>query len=314
MRSVFFGTPPIAVPALEALHDISDVVGVVCQPDRPAGRGLKVHVPAVKARALELGLPVHQPVKVKTGNLDAWLRERDVDVAVVLAYGRILPPQVLKVPRRGCMNLHASLLPAYRGAAPINWAIIHGETRTGMALMQMDAGMDTGAVYVARELDIGAEETAGELAVRLGKLAATVVREDLTRAVDGELAARPQDEETASYAPLLTKEHAQVDWSATSRDIANLVRGLAPKPGAHTTLRGKTLKLHAARALSSEASLPTGVCGEVLVADKSGLVVAAGSGAVELLRAQLQGKKALASRDLVNGRTLEVGDVLGRDS
>src|SRR5450432_2108021 len=183
VRAVFFGTPAIAVPALRALAEVAEIVGVVCQPDRPAGRGLKLQPPAVKTAALELGYAVHQPVKVKTGNLDQWLSDRAPDVALVLAYGRILPSAVLSAPRRGCMNLHASLLPRWRGAAPINWSIMHGDHETGVCLMQMDEGLDTGPVYARRAIAIGDQETAGELAERLAATSAQLVREVLAREI-----------------------------------------------------------------------------------------------------------------------------------
>jgi hypothetical protein len=195
MRTVFFGTPDIAVPALQALAETTELVGVVCQPDRPSGRGLALHEPPVKVAARELGMEAHQPVKVKTGNLDAWLRERSPDVAVVLAYGRILPKAVLEAPRRGCMNLHASLLPRWRGAAPINWAIVHGDPETGISLMQMDEGLDTGPVYAMRSIRIGPEETAGELAERIAELAGVVVREDAARGF--KIVPAPQDDRLA---------------------------------------------------------------------------------------------------------------------
>ena len=195
MRAVFFGTPAIAVPALRALAEVAEIVAVVCQPDRPAGRGLTLQPPAVKAAALELGIEVHQPVKVKTGNLDEWLRERTPDVALVMAYGRILPPAVLGAPRRGCMNLHASLLPRWRGAAPINWAIANGDTESGVCLMQMDEGLDTGPVFARLSVPIGPQETAGELAEQLAATAAQLVRESLALAVDGALVALPQAHE-----------------------------------------------------------------------------------------------------------------------
>lgn len=307
MRSVFFGTPEIAVPALRALAATSEVVGVVCQPDRPRGRGLRVQAPAVKLAALELGLELHQPVKVKTGNLHEWLAERRPDVALVLAYGRILPPNVLAAPRCGCMNLHASLLPKYRGAAPINWAIVEGETETGVSLMQMDEGMDTGPVYALRRLAIGSEETAGELAGRLAELAAEMVREDVPRAVSGELAATPQDESLASYAPLITAKDTEIDWTAPAGSIVNRVRGLTPRPGAHSSVRGKRLNLVTVRVASESIA---GAPGTVLVAARR-VLVAAGSGAVEVLRAQLEGRKPLGAVELVNGRALADGDRLG---
>jgi methionyl-tRNA formyltransferase len=310
VRTVFFGTPGIAVPALRALAASTELVGVVCQPDRPSGRGLELHEPEVKQAARELGVEVHQPVKVKTGNLDTWLREREPDVAVVLAYGRILPPAVLSAPRRGCMNLHASLLPLYRGAAPIQWAIISGETRTGISLMQMDEGLDTGPVYAVRELPILDDDDAGALAERLAELAAVVVREDLPRAVSGELRPVPQDGARATYAPPLTREDARIDWTQDARAIVNRIRGLSPRPGAFTTLGKKTLKVLAAR--PGPAGDSVGPAGEVVRADKGAVFVAAGRGLVEILRGQLEGKKAMAAADLVNGRALRSGDVLGK--
>jgi methionyl-tRNA formyltransferase len=308
MRTVFFGTPALAVPALAALAETSDLVGVVCQPDRPSGRGLSLRAPPVKSAALELGVEVHQPVKVKTGTLDQWLAERRADVAVVLAYGRILPPAVLDAPRRGCMNLHASLLPRYRGAAPINWAIIEGETQTGISLMQMDAGLDTGPVYSTRSIEVGPKETAGELSERIAELAAMVVRRDLARAVSGELTAVPQDPTRATRAPPLTAEHCRLSFDAPAIDIVNRIRGLAPRPGAFTTVRGKRLKV--TQALPSD--LPaTGPPGRVTVWDKHRVLVATGEGTLELVRGQLEGRRELGARDLANGRALEEGDQLG---
>ena len=310
MRSVFFGTPPIAVPALQALTEVSEVVSVVCQPDRPAGRGMKLQEPAVKQAARALGIDVHQPRKVKTGTLHEWLAERHVDVAVVLAYGRILPESVLAAPRRGCLNLHASLLPRYRGAAPINWAIMEGETTTGWSLMQMEVGLDTGPVFSTRSLEIGPDETAGELALRLGRLAGAVVREDLPRVVAGELQPAAQDDDQASWAPLLEKGHLGVDWTRGAQEIKNQVRGLSPRPGARTTLNGKGLKLHEVGVVERG---PAGQPGEVVIADKSGLLIAAGDGhAVEIFRAQLEGRRALPAADLVNGHAFEVGQRLGQ--
>jgi len=182
MRAVFFGTPQVAVPALRALTQVAEVTAVVCQPDRPSGRGLKVSAPPIKEAALELGLSVHQPTKVRNGELAQWLRDQRADVALVMAYGRILPSEVLSAPRRGAMNLHASLLPGYRGAAPINWVIVNGEPQSGISLMQMDEGLDTGPVYARHVLGLTETETAGTLAERIATLAAHVVRADLAAA------------------------------------------------------------------------------------------------------------------------------------
>ncbi len=310
MRAVFFGTPQIAVPALRALTQVAQVTAVVCQPDRPSGRGLKVTAPPVKEAALELGLSVHQPTKVRTGELASWLRENAADVALVMAYGRILPAEVLAAPRRGAMNLHASLLPRYRGAAPINWAIVNGETQTGVSLMQMDEGLDTGPVYSRHALDLADTETAGTLAERMATLAAHVVRANLAAAVDGKLSPEPQHEADASHAPLIERAHLQVDWSRSALEIARLIRGMAPRPGAFTLLAGKVLRLHQARPMAGPMP-PGALPGSVSVLGKRALI-ATGSGTLELVNAQLEGKNALMAQDLINGRVLVEGLVLGK--
>ena len=307
IRAVFFGTPAIALAALRALAGIAEVVGVVTQPSRPAGRGLELQAPAVKVLAEELGLEVTQPVKVRTGELRDWLEARRPDVLVVLAYGRILPSSVLEVAPHGAINLHASLLPRYRGAAPIAWSIIRGDKETGVSLMQMDAGMDTGPVLSRHALAIGDEETAGELAVRLGELAAEVLRTDLPRALRGELVAEPQDENLASNAPPLLRDTGRIDFTQPAASIKNLVRGLAPRPGAFTTLGGKTLRVTAVRASRRERP---GAPGTVHVEDGTPWVTT-GSGCVELETAQLEGRRAVSGRDLVNGRVLKADLVLG---
>jgi methionyl-tRNA formyltransferase len=312
MRAVFFGTPALAVPSLEALTEVAEVVGVVTQPDRPAGRGLAEKAPAVKVAALERGLEVTQPLKVRSGELRDWVRERTPDVALVIAYGRILPADVLDAPRRGAMNLHASLLPKYRGAAPINWAIANGETETGVSLMQMDVGLDTGPVFVRERLAIGPEETAGELASRIAELAARVVRLHLARAVAGELALEAQDEALASHAPLIEAEHRRVSFAEPAERVQNLVRGMAPAPGAFTTARGKRLRLARVRVVpdAPDPAPKAAVPGTVLVTAGCPEVVT-GRGRVEIVLAQLEGKREVSGRDLVNGRALEHGMLLG---
>jgi len=306
-RAVFFGTPAIAVPSLEALHAIAHVVGVVSQPDRPAGRGLSLQVPAVKARALELGLEVTQPTKVRDGTLLQWLAERRPDVLVVLAYGRILPGDVLRVATHGALNLHASLLPRHRGAAPIAWSIIRGDRETGVSLMQMDEGMDTGPVLSRHALGIADDETAGTLTPRLAELSARVLREDLPRALRGELRPEPQDEALATHAPPLTRDHGRVDFDAPAASIGSLARGLAPRPGAFTTIGGKTLRLTAVRADHHTLEGPPG---RVTLVDGAPWV-ATKEGALELVRAQLEGRREVSGRDLVNGRVLAGGVILG---
>jgi len=307
VRAVFFGTPALAVPSLTALAEIAEVVGVVTQPDRPSGRGLASHAPAVKLAAIERGFEVFQPEKVRTGELFRWVSERAPDVALVIAYGRILVPDVLAAPGRGCLNLHASLLPKYRGAAPINWAIVHGEHETGVSLMQMDEGLDTGPVLAQEAIAIEPEENAGELAARIAELAARVVRDYLERAVRGELTPEPQDTALVSTAPPIESHHRRVDFAASAEGVTRLVRGMAPAPGAFTTVAGKRLRLGRVRPL---ADAPPGAPGTVTIAGGTPCVVT-GQGSIEILAAQLEGKREVSGRDLVNGRVLAEGTILG---
>ena len=316
MRAIFMGTPDFSVPTLDALHAVAEVVGVVCQPDRPAGRGLHLHAPPVKVRAQALGLEVIQPTKVRDGALAAWMRERRADVALVIAYGRILPRDVLDAPRVGCLNVHASLLPKYRGAAPINWAIARGETETGVGLMRMEEGLDTGPVLAESRTPIGPDETAGELTVRLSQLAAALVRATLADAVDGRLPPRPQDDAQHTLAPMLKKDDGVIDWTRPARALHDQVRAMHPWPGATTKLPdGKTLRLLRTRPL--EVQVVGGVeraPGAVILADKGGAIVACGKDAAEslaIVEAQAEGKRAMPAGDLVNGRVLAAGMRLG---
>ncbi|MET0595327.1 MAG: methionyl-tRNA formyltransferase, partial [Polyangiaceae bacterium] len=272
------------------------------------GRGLELHAPAVKVAARELGIPVTQPTKVRTPDFLAWVEEQRADVAVVIAYGRILTPAVLAAPKHGCMNLHASILPRYRGAAPINWCIVRGEKETGISLMQMDEGMDTGPVFTVRRIAIGENETAGELAGRLAELGAEVVRQDIPRAVRGELQAAPQDHAAATAAPPLEKQQGRIDWTRPAAEVHDHVRGMTPWPSAFTTSGGKMLKVLATKRSNLGANEAPGT---IVAADTSGVLVACGQGVLEITRAQVEGKKALDARDLVSGRTLVRGARLG---
>jgi methionyl-tRNA formyltransferase len=307
VRALFFGTPQIAVPALEALVEIADVVGVVCQPDRPAGRGMKLRAPPVKLRAEQLGLEVLQPTKVRTADFAAWVAQRDATVALVIAYGRILPEAVLRAAERGCMNLHASLLPRLRGASPISWAIVRGETETGVSLMQMDAGMDSGPVYTRHRIAIDPEETAGELSERLGQLAAQVVRADLVAAVAGKLLAEPQDPSQASHAPPMRKDQGRIDWTQSAQAVHDHVRGMNPWPGAFAQLRGRAVKILRTRV---HVGQPQGAeAGTVIIADTGGLFVATGSGVLQVQTLQFEGRKALGAREVIAGRSVRAGEV-----
>lgn len=308
-RAVFFGTPRFAVPCLDALVEIADVTAVVCQPDKPVGRGLTLSPPPVKERALELGLTIVQPTKLRDGEFAAWLRAQNADVALVVAYGRILPKDVLVAPRLGCVNVHASLLPKYRGAAPITWAVVHGEPETGVTLMQMDEGMDTGAMLERFSTDISENETAGELGERLGALGALATRKGLPKYVAGGYAPVPQDDTQATMAPMLKKEDGRIDFTKPARVVHDHVRGMAPWPGAFTTARGKTLKVHETRVtdVPAEGSAP----GTVVLADKSRVIVACGERGLELVRVQLEGKKTVSAGDWFLGRGIAEGDRLG---
>jgi len=309
IRAVFMGTPEISVPALETLARTADVVGVVCQPDRPSGRGMQLRAPAVKLKALELGLEVVQPLKIRTGDFLAWMSGKKPDVALVLAYGRIVAPDVLACPRKGCMNLHASLLPRYRGAAPIQWAIVRGEAETGVSLMQMDAGMDTGPVYAVRRVAIGENETAGDLGARLASVAAGMVEDELFRVLSGEIHATAQRDDLATSAPVLKKGDGEIDWSRDPREIHNLVRGMWPWPGAFTHVGSKTLKVIETR--SSAFKCGDAAPGTVVAADASGVLIACAGGTLEIVRGQLEGRKPVTGRELVMGRALAAGIRLG---
>jgi methionyl-tRNA formyltransferase len=309
VRALFFGTPAIAVPALEALASIAEIPFVICQPDRPAGRGLELRAPPVKVRAEALGLRVIQPQKIKTPAFAEEIAGAAADLALVIAYGRILPPAVLNGPRLGCLNLHASILPRYRGAAPITWAIVNGERETGISLMQMDEGMDTGAVFTRHAIPIGENTTAEGLTTLLGELAAKVVREDVPRIARGELTAEPQEHAAATMAPMLDKEHGRIDWSKPARAVHDHVRGMTPWPGAFSALGGKSFKVLETRVLGEHGVL--GAPGEVIASDKWGIEIACGEGKLGLLRGQAEGRKPLAFAELAAGRVLVKGARLG---
>jgi methionyl-tRNA formyltransferase len=307
-RALFFGSPAFAVPSLDALHGIAEIAGVVCQPDRPAGRGLELTPPAVKVRAAELGLDVTQPTKLRTGEFGAWVRDRKADVALVVAYGRILPKDVLEGPRLGCVNVHASLLPRYRGAAPITWAVVKGEAESGVTLMKLDEGMDTGPTFARVVTPVGPDETAGELSERLARLGAGAVAEWLPRYVAGGCVLEAQDAALATMAPMLEKENGRIDWSASATRVHDHVRGMSPWPGAFTTARGKTLKVRSTRVVRGDVAGARP--GQVVVADKTRVLVACAEGCVDLVSVQPEGKRAITSAEWVMGRAIAEGDVL----
>jgi methionyl-tRNA formyltransferase len=298
-RAIFFGTPELAAVCLRAVLDVADVQLAVSQPDRPKGRGMHVEPTPVKQAALERGVRVIQPTKVRTPEFAAELRAVGADIGVVVAYGRILPLGVLTAPRLGCVNVHASLLPKLRGAAPIQWSIINGETTTGVCLMQMDEGMDTGAVLARRELVIDPQETAGELGVRLAQLGAAALREELPRICRGELSAVPQDHDSATYAPMLEKEHGRIDWNGSAQRIHDLVRGTSPWPGAFTFLNGQRLRIHKTNVLVRDRMV--NAPGAILRADAHGIEVACGSGVLAIDELQADGKRRVNAEQFCAG-------------
>ena len=306
MRTIFFGSPDFAVPCLDALNDISDIAAVISQPDRPAGRGLAMRPPAVKQRALELGLDVWQPTKIRAAEFAEKLSALEADVAVVVAYGRILPNAVLDAPRTGCVNVHASLLPRWRGAAPIQWSIVYGDEETGVTLMKMDEGMDTGPILATASTPIARDDDAATLSARLSEMGAELLREQLPRYVAGDLTPQPQDESDSTMAPLLKKEHGRIDWNKPAQAVHNQIRGMNPWPGAHTVLGERRIKVHrtVASTLDPEGATP----GQVIALDPEGILVACTEGTLEIQELQESGRKRVDARSFASGRGVEIGD------
>jgi methionyl-tRNA formyltransferase len=306
-RAVFMGTPAFAVPCLEALCDVADVPLVITQPDKPQGRGLAVVASPVKQCAEQRGIRVFQPERARDGRLQQALAEVAPDLALVVAYGKILPAEVLNTPRLGCLNVHGSLLPRLRGAAPIQWSVVHGDRETGVCLMQMDVGMDTGPVLDRRVVSIGENETGGELFERLSLLSGELVRASLPRVLAGELTPVSQPSEGATHAPMIKKEDGALDFAQSAQAVHDRARGFYPWPGAFTALAARRIKVHVTRVAEREGTL--GVPGTVLRADASGIVVACGSGAVRLVELQLEGKKRMDAAAFLAGNPLKPGAV-----
>ena len=307
MRIIFMGTPEFAAPAIDSLIAAGhEIAAVFSQPDKPKGRGYAMTPPPVKVKALEHGIPVYQPNSMRDGEALAVFNEIKPDVGVVIAYGKILPQEILDAPTFGCINVHASLLPKYRGAAPIQWSVIDGEPKTGVTTMQMDAGLDTGDMLMKSETDIQPDETAGELHDRLSAMGAELIVKTLDALAKGELKHEKQDDSRTCYARMLTKELCAVDWSRSAQEIHNQIRGLSPWPVATAVLEGKKLKLH--RSAISALDRPEAGCGEIISLEP--LAVQCGSGAVELLEIQAEGKKRMTSGDYLRGHKIEKGTVL----
>ena len=306
MRIVFMGTPDFAVPCLQALIDDGhDVCAVFTQPDKPKGRHGVLSTPPVKELALKYDIPVYQPDSLKNDEIKSFFASLGADLALVVAYGKILPEEFLNAPKYGCINMHASLLPKLRGAAPIQWSIINGEKRSGVTAMQMDKGLDTGDILLSESVEIRDDETAQELHDELSVLGAQVMRKTLLMLQKGVLLPIRQDDSQSTYAPILTKELSAIDWQKSALQIHNQIRGLYPWPGASAVLNGKTLKIHSAKLLGKTEGEP----GEVVFNDRR-LCVACGDGnAVELLVIQAPGKKAMPVTDYLRGNPVVLGTI-----
>ncbi|HUJ33320.1 MAG TPA: methionyl-tRNA formyltransferase [Candidatus Acidoferrum sp.] len=311
LRIVFCGTPAFALPSLRHLLTQRDfqLEGVITQPDRPRGRGHAVAGSPVKDAALDAGIAVYQPEKIRSESAMNYFKRVAPDAVVIIAYGQIVPQALLDIPRLGWINLHASLLPKYRGAAPINWAIVNGETRTGVTTMQVNAGLDMGPILLTREVGIASDETAIDLAARLAEIGAPLVAETLRNLDCGEISPEPQDDSQATFAPLLKKEHGRIDWSQPAQAIYNRIRGLQPWPGAFTSFRGKTCQIWGRPALDANIAASPGSILSPAIPRGGELAVACGDGtALRLEFLQLEGRKRVTTREFASGAHLTPSD------
>ena len=309
MKIVYMGTPDFSVGPLKALIEAGHTVtAVVTQPDKAKGRSGKLVSTPVKECATEYGIPVLTPVKIKTAEAVAQLKEYEADVYVVAAFGQILSQEILDIPRYGCLNIHASLLPKYRGSAPIQWAILDGEEKTGVTIMQMDAGIDTGDMLLKREMIIADDETGGSLFDKLAVMGSELIVEALEKLEKGELTAQKQDDSLSCYAKMLTKAQGQIDWKEDAVKIERLIRGLNPWPSAYTMLNGKTLKIWEGKVTEAESD---GIPGTVSSVTKDSVCVNCGTGQLALVSVQLEGKKRMQVKDFLLGNKVEKGDVIG---
>ncbi len=308
MRIVFMGTPEAAVPTLKRLVvDGHEIVAVWTQPDKPSGRGNRIATSPVKKLALAHGLTVHQPARIRTAESQALFASHNADLAVVVAYGRLLPAGLLRAPKRGCINVHFSLLPLYRGAAPVNWAIINGEEKTGVTTMFIEEELDSGPILLQRETQIGEMETAPELIGRLAEMGAELLGETLAQL--DEITPRPQHDRDATFAPMLRKENGLINWSQNAFAVERTIRGLQPWPNAYT--HHQTHRLVVWRAKAARAELSNAVPGEVVASQGDDLIVKCGGETMlRLIEVQLEAKRRMSVRDFMNGTHLKVGDAL----
>ena len=321
MRIVFMGTPDFSVPALKALVEAGhQVIAVVTQPDKPKGRGKEVQMTPVKIQAMEYGIPVYQPAKVREASFVEVLQGMEADVYVVIAFGQLLPKAVLELPKYGCINIHESLLPKYRGAAPIQWCVIDGERETGITTMMMDVGLDTGDMLEKTVIPIEEKETGGSLHDKLSLAGGALILSTLKKLEEGTLVRTPQTDEGTCYAKMLTKSLGDIDWNQSAVSIERLIRGLNPWPSAYTLWNGKTIKIWSAdvttsreaAAFLSESGVPseTGITpGTVVCSDKHSLVVCTGDGLLSVRELQMEGKKRMDTPAFLRGYPIPEGDV-----
>lgn len=315
MRVVFMGTPDFSVPTLEKIIEAGhEVIGVVTQPDKAKGRGKKVLFPPVKEKALEHNLTVYQPKRAREPEFIEQMRELNPDVMVVVAFGQILPKALLDIPKYGCVNVHASLLPKYRGAAPIQWAVIRGEKVSGVTTMQMDVGLDTGDMLMKTEVALTEDETGGSLHDKLSVLGGELLIETLKGLEAGTIQPEKQDDsQTGEYARMLDKALGKVDFSMPAEEIERLIRGLNPWPSAYTFYHGKTMKLWKAKVVSADADGEAAAPGQILSVDKKGFTVQTGDGALRILELQMEGKKRMDAGAFLRGCSMAAGEILGQE-
>lgn len=313
MKIIFMGTPDFSVGTLEALiKEGHEVMLAVTQPDKPKGRGKSMQFPPVKEAALAHGIEVYQPAKVRDEACIEYLRNYEADIIVVVAFGQILPKEILTMPRYGCINVHASLLPKYRGAAPIQWAVINGEPVTGVTTMRMDEGLDTGDMILKEEVVLTPEETGGSLFERLAQTGAELCLKTLAAIEDGTAVYTPQDHTKATHTTMIKKQLGEIDWNKTAEELERLVRGLNPWPSAYTHLNGKTLKIWKAAVVEQEGNRQAEP-GSVAEVTKDSLAVQTGQGMLKLLEVQLEGKKRMTIDAFLRGCSVELGCKLGKE-
>ncbi|MGY5266105.1 methionyl-tRNA formyltransferase [Clostridium thiosulfatireducens] len=309
MKIVFMGTPEFAVPCLQKIIDEGhEVVAVVTQPDKPKGRGKKLAMPPVKELALKYDIPVYQPLKAREESFVDTLKEMNPELIVVVAFGQILPKSILDIPKYGCVNVHASLLPRYRGAAPLNWVIINGEEKTGVTTMYMDEGLDTGDMILKSEIPLDDEITAGELHDKMMIDGAKVLKETIDLIEKGEAPREKQSNENTCYSPIMNKSLGNIDWKKSAIDIHNLVRGINPWPSAYTTYEGQTMKIWKTKVIDKNSNKDPGT---IISIDKEGINVSTSEGILQIKEIQMAGKKRMEVPEYIKGNNINTDIILG---